>query len=168
MSSHAVRADPRALTRRIALPTVSAGALATVSLGTLLAVIVFEGQGGLQLGPLTTVEIGLELVAGLAGAAALLVGRPGRLGPGTLTLGLFGVLLAFTAASIGWAIAPDDAWIEANRTLAWLAAFAIGVALVRVWPERWAALVAGFVLAAVIVCGYAVLTKVFPGALNPG
>ena len=42
-----------------------------------------------------------------------------------------------------------------------------GVALVRLFPHRWAALLGGVVLASVIVCGYALLTKVFPGALNP-
>ena len=42
-----------------------------------------------------------------------------------------------------------------------------GVALVRLFPQRWGALLGGVVLASVIVCGYALLTKVFPGALNP-
>ena len=59
------------------------------------------------------------------------------------------------------------AWIEANRTLSYLATMVAGVALVRLFPQRWAALLGGVVLASVIVCGYALLTKVFPGALNP-
>src|SRR4051812_6218125 len=133
----------------------------------MLAALVFEGEGGLQLGPLTTVEIALEIVAGVAGAAALLVAPNDRRAHGALPLVLFAALLGFTAASIGWAISPDDAWIEANRTLAWFAAFALGVALVRAWPERWTTLLGGYLAAAMIVCGYAVLTKVFPGALNP-
>ena len=37
----------------------------------------------------------------------------------------------------------------------------------RLFPQRWGALLGGVVLASVIVCGYALLTKVFPGALNP-
>jgi O-Antigen ligase/Tetratricopeptide repeat len=168
VSSHAAPVEqPRALARRIALPRVDAAAPASVAFGTLLAAVALEGQGGLQLGPLTTVEIALELLAGIAGAAALLLGPSDRRPHGALVLAVFAVLLAFTAASIGWAINPDDAWIEANRTLAWLATFALGIALVRIWPERWTALLGGFVLAAVVVCGYAVLTKVFPGALNP-
>jgi hypothetical protein len=80
---------------------------------------------------------------------------------------LFAVLVAFTAASIIWAVDPDDAWVEVNRTLAWFAAFALGLTLARVAPQRWDSLLGGVVLAAVIVCGYAVLTKVFPGALDP-
>ena len=166
MSSHAESIDPRALARRIALPRVGAGAAATVSLGAILAAVALEGTGGLQLGPLTTVEIGLEVLAGVAGCAALLAAPTRRL-YGGVALALFGLLLLFTAASIIWAVDPDDAWVEANRTLAWFAAFALGVALARVTPNRWEALLGGVILAAVIVCGYAVLTKVFPGTLNP-
>jgi hypothetical protein len=167
MSSHAAPVEPRAFPRRIAIPRASAAALTTVAFAAMLAAIVFEGEGGLQLGPLTTVEIALEIIAGVAGAAAVLLAPKDRRPDGMLALALFAVLLGFTAASIGWAISPDDAWIEANRTLAWFAAFALGVALVRAWPERWTTLLGGYLAAAMIVCGYAVLTKVFPGALNP-
>jgi hypothetical protein len=167
VSSHAAPVEPRAVARRIAIPRVNAAALTTVAFAALLAAVALEGEGGLQLGPLTTVEIVLELLAGVFGAAALLVGPRDRRMHGALVLGLFAILLAYTAASIGWAISPDDAWIEANRTLAWFATFALGMAVVRLAPERYAALLGGFIGAAVIVCGYAVLTKVLPGALNP-
>src|SRR4051812_6977706 len=132
----------------------------------MLAAVALVGGGGLQLGPLTTVEIALEILAGAAGCAALLV-APSRRLHGGLALVAFAVLLACTAISITWAVDPDDAWIEANRTLAWFAAFALGLVLARVAPNRWDSLLGGVVLAAVIVSGYAVLTKVFPGALNP-
>jgi hypothetical protein len=166
VSSHAAPVDPRALARRIALPRVSAATLSTLGFGALLAAVALGGSGGLQLGPLTTVEIALDILAGVAGCAALLLGPPRRL-YGGVTLALFAVLVVFTAVSIMWAVDPDDAWVEANRTLAWFAAFALGLTLSRVAPERWASLLGGVVLAAVVVCGYAVLTKVFPGALNP-
>jgi glycosyltransferase involved in cell wall biosynthesis len=166
VSSHAAPIDPRQLARRIALPRVGAAALGTVGFGALIAAIALEGTGGLQLGPLTTVEIALEILAGVAGCAAILVGAPRRMHGGP-ALALFAVLLAFTAASIIWAVDPDDAWVEANRTLAWLAAFALGIALVRLWPDRWDSLLGGVVLGALIVCGYAILTKVFPGTFNP-
>ena len=165
MSSHAASLDLRGLTRRIALPRVGAGSLATIAFGAILAAIALEGAGGLQLGPLTTVEIALEIMAGVAGVAALLL-APARRLRGGIPLALFAVLLAFTAASIVWAVDPDDAWVEVNRTLAWFAAFALGLVLARVAPQRWDSLLGGVVLAAVIVCGYAVLTKVFPGALD--
>jgi cytochrome c-type biogenesis protein CcmH/NrfG len=43
---------------------------------------------------------------------------------------------------------------------------AAGVALVRLFPARWSSLLGGVVLASVGICAYALLTKVFPGALN--
>jgi hypothetical protein len=167
VSSYVARADPRALARRIALPRVDAGTAATLAFGALLAAVALEGQGGLQLGPLTTVEIGLQALAGMAAIAALIAGAGTDRAHGLLSLGLFGVLLAFTAASISWAVEPRDAWIEANRTLSWFATFALGFTLVRLAPERWGSLAGGLILAAVVVCGYAVLTKVFPGTLSP-
>ena len=77
------------------------------------------------------------------------------------------LLVAVTAASITWAVEPSGAWVEANRTLSYLATMVAGVALVRLFPQRWPSLLGGVVLASVIVCGYALLTKVFPGSLNP-
>ena len=38
---------------------------------------------------------------------------------------------AFTALSVLWSLAPADSWIEANRTFAYLAVFAGGIALAR-------------------------------------
>ena len=69
--------------------------------------------------------------------------------------------------SIVWAVDPSAAWEEANRTLAYLAAFGAGLALVRLAPERWTSLLAAVVLAAVAVSVFALLTKVLPGSLNP-
>ena len=51
--------------------------------------------------------------------------------------------------------------------LAYSGVFAAAVALVRVAPARWPAVLGGLTLAAVVVCGYALLTKVFPGSLAP-
>jgi hypothetical protein len=49
--------------------------------------------------------------------------------------------------------------------LAYSAVFGAAVTLVRVAPERWPAVLGGVTLAAVVVCGYALLTKVFPDSL---
>jgi tetratricopeptide (TPR) repeat protein len=168
VSSHAAAADEPVRTRSVGLPGVGTPTISTVALGTLLAALALQGQGGLQLGPLTGVEIALEVTAGLVGAAALLVAAPARRAHGAVTLGLFAALVVLTALSISWAGDPGDAWIETNRTLAWFAAFALGVALVRLWPEGWSIVLGALAFAAVEVCGYAVLTKVFPADFNPG
>ena len=46
--------------------------------------------------------------------------------------------------------------------------FAAAVALARVAPDRWPALLGGVALAAVVVCAYALATKVFPAQLAAG
>jgi hypothetical protein len=167
VSSHVASADPRAFAGRLTLPRVAAEPLATVAFGAVLAAIALEGGGGLQLGPVTKVELAIDVIAGGLTAAAIVVGGHTRRLWGALTLTLMAVLVALTAASITWAVEPSGAWIEANRTLSYLATMVAGVALVRLFPHRWPSLLGGVVLASVTVCGYALLTKVFPGALNP-
>jgi tetratricopeptide (TPR) repeat protein len=166
VSSHAASADPRAFAGRLTLPRVAAEPLATVAFGVVLAAIALQGGGGLQLGPLTKVELAVDAAAGGLAAAAIVVGGHTRRLWGAVTLTLMAALVAVTALSIMWAVEPSGAWVEADRTLSYLATMAAGVALVRLFPHRWAALLGGVVLASVIVCGYALLTKVFPGALN--
>ncbi|HMI73031.1 MAG TPA: O-antigen ligase family protein [Solirubrobacteraceae bacterium] len=166
MSSHAASAEPRALARRLSLPRVAAEPLATIAFAAVFAAIALEGGGGLQLGPLTKVEMAVDVVAGVLVAAAIVVGGYTRRMWGGLTLALMAALVVVTALSISWAVEPSEAWQEANRTLSYLATMAAGVALVRLFPRRWTALLGGIVLASVVVCGYALLTKVFPSALN--
>ena len=168
MSSPAASADIRIGDRAVAVPGLSARTLTTVAFGTLLAALALEGQGGLQLGPLTTVEIVVEVLAGVAAAAAALFAVRTRGAPGAVTLAVFAALVAYTAMSIGWAVETGDAWIETNRTLAWFAAFALGLALARLRPDGWSTVLGGLLFAAVEVCGYAILTKAFPSAFNPG
>ena len=57
--------------------------------------------------------------------------------------------------------------METNRTLAYAAVFAAAVALAHSVPGRWSAVLGAITLSAVAISAYAVLTKVFPGALNP-
>src|SRR5439155_50739 len=92
-----------------------------------------------------------------------------RRGPlcGLTAAGAFLALALFTVASIAWAAQPADAWVEANRTLTYVAVFAPALALVRALPDRWPSVLGGVALAGVIVCGYALATKVFPGWLDP-
>jgi O-Antigen ligase len=169
VSSHAASAEPGAFARRVTLPrVVGAEPLATVAFAAVLAAIAFEGGGGLQLGSVTKVEMAVDVLAGVLASAAVVVGGYTRRLWGALTLVLMAALVVVTALSISWAVEPSAAWQEANRTLSYLATMAAGVALVRLFPRRWTALLGGVVLASVVVCGYALLTKVFPGTLNAG
>ena len=132
----------------------------------MLAATAFIADGGLRLERTTYVEIALMGLGALLCAAALLLphARCQRLhgAPALLAVAL---LAAYTAVSIVWSLAPSDSWIEANRTFAYLAAFAGTMALARVAPGHWTAVIQGIALACVLVCGWALLTKVFPGTL---
>jgi hypothetical protein len=136
----------------------------TVALG--LALVAFVADGGLRLERTTYVEVALMLVGAGLCAAALVIprARAERL-HGGLTLGAFALLSAYTAVSIMWSLAPSDSWIEASRTFSYLAAFAGTMALARLAPGRWPTLLGGIAIASLAICGWALLTKVFPGAL---
>jgi len=166
-------APATALARRprpLALPARARGrggiALAG-ALALLLAGTAFVADGGLRLERTTYVEVVLMLLGAVLCAAALLVphARAQRFNGG-LTLAAVALLTAYTAVSISWSLAPSDSWIEASRTFSYLAAFAGTIALARLVPDRWPAILHGIAIACVVVCGWALLTKVFPGTLS--
>ena len=131
----------------------------------MLCLVAFLASGGADLAPNTWVQVGL-LVLGAATAVALVLrGARGPAWGGTALL-LFAALAALSYASIGWSVQPANSWLEANRTLSYLAAFATALMLARLAPERWRALVGATATAAGLVCAYSLLVKVFPGTLD--
>lgn len=141
--------------------------LLTAGLAAIICAVAFVADGGLRVGRTTPAEIGLVLGGGVAVCGALLLAprreRIDGLGPLALLLGL----AVLTALSITWAANPSEAWLEANRTLSYSAVFAAAVALAYSVPGRWSAVVGAITLSAVVISAYAVLTKIFPGALSP-
>ncbi len=138
-----------------------------LALGLALIVTAFVADGGLRIAPTTRFEIAWILIAGAAVTASLLLPdmrRPST-GYGAALLASLGVLTAVTAASIAWSVSPSTSWEETNRTLAYLAVATVGVVAARRMPDRWPALLYAVGFAAVVVSGWAVLTKVFPAQL---
>jgi len=158
-------AGPRASTRAVAVPRLGAHAATVVGVAAVLAAVAFGAEGGLRLERVTWTEIGLVLTGTALVLAALLTGRMRGRVHGGLTLLALAVLTVLTAASISWSLFPAGSWEEANRTFSYLVAFAGALAFVRIVPLRWAAVLEGVALACVVVCGWALLTKVFPSAL---
>ena len=144
--------------RRAALGRV----LLTLAFAALFSSIVFHSSGGLQLATLTDVEVALDAIAGLLVMAAVLAASPQSKPWGVVSVACFGLLAFVTGCSILWAINPSTAWIETNRTIALFSAFMIGVAAVRLAPNRWRSLLGGLLLSAVVISGYSLLTKVYP------
>jgi O-antigen ligase len=139
----------------------------TLAIAAIFCFVTFHAKGGLNLESMTTTEMALTLGAGVLVAGAIVLAPVGRRTYGLWTVGLMLAFTVLTVVSIVWSVQPEDSWQDAGRMLAYSGVFAAGVALVRVAPERWPAVLGGLALAAVIVCGYALATKVFPASLAP-
>ena len=148
------------------LPGITSNAVLGSVLAAGFVLVAFLTAGGTDLGPNTWVEIALALVVAALAVAVAVFGAPGRAWGG-VTLLLFAALAALTYVSIAWSVQPDNSWIEANRTLSYLAAFGAALAMARIVPERWPALLGAVATAATVICGYALLVKVFPATLDP-
>jgi O-antigen ligase len=143
-----------------------AAAWPALLIAVVLCLITFIASGGLNLGPMTAVEIGLTIGCGLAIAAAVLLTPAGRATYGLWPAGLLLAFAALSALSVVWSVQPDASWQAASRLLAYSCVFGLAVLLARAAPQRWSAVLGGVLLASAIVCGYALLTKVFPNRLG--
>jgi hypothetical protein len=138
----------------------------TILVAAVLCLITFIAGAGLNLGPTTTVEIGLTVGCGLAIAATILLTPAGRAHYGLWPAALLLAFAALSALSVVWSVQPDASWQAASRILAYSAVFGLAVLLARAAPRRWSALLGGILLASAVVCGYALLTKIFPNRLG--
>lgn len=155
---------------RITVPERGHGAALTLGVAIAIVATAFASRGGSQIERTTWTEVWIVLIGALLCAAALALPRaaatPSRL-RGAVPLAAFAALAVFTALSITWSLMPNESWLEANRTFAYLAAFAGGLALGRLAPGRWSNLLLGIALAAVALSLWSLLTKVFPAWLAP-
>ncbi len=131
-------------------------------IAAVLCLVTFYAKGGLSLESMTAAEMGLTIGSGLVLAAVILVAPAGIRLYGAWAAGLLLAFAILSAISIVWSVQPDGSWRDAGRLLAYAGVFASAVALARISPGRWPAVLGGVVLSAVIVCGYALLTKSLP------
>lgn len=140
-------------------------ALPTALTAAVLCTSTFIATGGLALETRVPIELALTLAAGVAAAIAILAAPRGARLCGMWPTGLLFALAALTAISVAWSVSPDTSWQEAGQLLCYGAVFGATALLVRAWPGSWQGVLLGVAMAAVIVCGYALLTKVFPAQL---
>ena len=141
-----------------------ASSAASALLGAALAGAAFAARAGSDLTRTTWVELAVVVACGLVLALAAARGRLADT-PGLLTTALFALLAVVTTASIAWSVAPDLSWVEANRTLAYTAAFAAGVAGARLAPAGAPAVLRALLIGAALAIGYSLLSRIFPAAL---
>ena len=144
----------------------ASSAASPVLIGAALAGVAFGAAGGTQLARTTITEVVLIVLCGGLVAVALLSARPGPL-YGGFTLTLLAAFTAVVAFSITWSIAPELSYVEAGRQLAYLAVFAAAVAGARLAPRAAPVVLKGTLLGAVVVVGYALASRVWPGSLAP-
>jgi O-antigen ligase len=141
--------------------------LFTLLSAALFCFITFFAGGGLPpVQQATTTEIILTFGCGAIVAAAVILTPRGRRVYGLWPVGLLLAFAALSALSVVWSVQPDASWQNAGLMFAYGAVFGAAVALARAAPARWPAVIGGVTLAAVVVCGYALLTKVFPSWLD--
>jgi O-Antigen ligase len=138
----------------------------TILTATIICLVTFIAGGGLHLREMTAVEMALTIGSGLVVAAIILFAPPRGRVYGLSSVGLLLAFTALTALSVIWSVQPDESFKDAGRLLAYSGLFGASVMLARTFPTRWPAVLGGVALAAVIVCGYALLTKVFPRDLD--
>jgi O-Antigen ligase len=153
------------LSRTVGRRRPSRDFVAGLATAAVFCLIAFLAAGGVDLAPNTWVQVALVVIGGGAAIALIVLGGPGRAW-GAVTLALFMALAGLTYASIAWSVQPANSWLEANRTLSYLAAFGAALTLARLFPSRWRALIGAIATAAAVVCGYALLVKVFPGTFD--
>ena len=91
---------------------------------------------------------------------------PARAATGPWPLGLLLAFTALTALSVVWSVQPDDELAGRRADARLQRRVRGGASRSCAWrPMRWPALLGGITLAAVVVCAYALLTKVFPAQL---
>ncbi|MBA3264471.1 MAG: O-antigen ligase family protein, partial [Thermoleophilaceae bacterium] len=139
--------------------------VAEVVLGGALAGVAFGAAGGSELTRTTIVELLVVLLGGVVVAATVAWSRPGPL-HGATSLALFAALAFLTALSVMWAVMPGLAYLEAGRTLAYLAVFAAAVAAARLAPRATPVVIKGVVLAATAAVLYALAARVWPASLG--
>jgi tetratricopeptide (TPR) repeat protein len=141
-----------------------AASAAAVILGGALAGVAFGAAGGTELTRTTTVEVLMVLVSAVVIGAGATWGRRAPV-YGAMSLVLFAALAALTALSVTWSLVPELAYIEAGRTLAYLATFAAAVAAARVVPQASGVVVKGVVIGALAAVAYALASRIWPGTL---
>lgn len=109
-------------------------------------------------------EVGVLLAAGVVLALLLACPRAWT-GRGVGIVLLLGAFTVITALSASWSIAPAETVAEAGRTLVYLAIFGLAVAAGQLVPRGSRTVAGGLLLGCLLVCGWAVLSRVFPTQL---
>lgn len=139
----------------------------TASIAAGLILVAFTAGGGQSIarsGPVLALLV--LLVTGLFGRIAFM-GRIPHPFSGFTTIALFTAYALWVALSIDWSILPDDSYVDAGRTLTYVAVFAAVALIAQLRRGEHDRLAGGLLIAALVICGYSLLSRVAPGWYSP-
>jgi hypothetical protein len=155
---------PLAGVRSINAPGALAGAL------VLLILYAAFSHGAAQSPAETRLQLVVAVMAAIAGAAWLWSGTLRLAAPPSawVAVGLLAAFSVWTGVTVVWSIAPDQTWIELNRSITYLIVLCLAICLgaSSTRATEWAA--GGFLAVASTVTAYALGQKLLPGLHVPG
>jgi hypothetical protein len=125
-------------------------------------------HGAVRIPDESWLQIGLD-IAGLGAAAAWLSGRgaPSTTREGWLGVALLTAFGAWCALTMLWSVAPDQSWLEANRSLAYALVALLALGLGATSPRAIERIALGWLVVATAVALYALAGKAAPGTFAP-
>lgn len=143
------------------------GAALTLVVGAGLTVVAIWAGGGQNVTHGGPVLAALVLAISAFFGHVAFTGRIPHPFSGFTTVTLLTAYALWVALSIGWSILPDDTYVDAGRTLAYVAVFAALALIAQLRRGDHGGLAGGLLLAAVLICGFALLSRIAPGWYSP-
>src|SRR4051812_13243261 len=140
-----------------------------LALGACVVYAAFD-SGGIGLPAEARLQVALAVLA-IAALGGLLFApgmRARASAPGWAGLVLLALFAVWTGVTMAWSIAPDSTWAELNRSLAYLLAAGIGLAVGASLPRALERCAIGYLAIATAVALYALGGKVIPSFDVPG
>ncbi|MFY9489062.1 MAG: O-antigen ligase family protein [Solirubrobacterales bacterium] len=145
------------------LQSLRGGVPVVVATAALVASLAFATAGGFdvaQTGAALTLAV---LIVTAAFGRAAYTGTLARPFSGSTALLLMTLLCALSAVSVGWSVLPGASSIDATRTISYTAILAFGALAAQLLPRRSREVGGGLLLAALVICVYALLSRIVPG-----
>jgi hypothetical protein len=148
-------------------PGQSANRAAVTLLGTLIALLAYTAfaHGATSFPAEARVQVAIAALAAIAAAGWLYTGSLRLVAPKTALAGV-AALAAFavwSGVTVLWSVAPDQTWIELNRTLTYVIVLGLAIAAGASQKRSIETLAIGYLLIAFAVTLYALGGKLVPG-----
>jgi O-antigen ligase len=146
--------------RLTAAPGALFTALSTAAALAFAAFYIGAQSGGTRAGVVEVLAVVLATTVFARAAFNGTLPRPFNASLGMLLMALFAAL---TALSVGWSLLPNASLLDAVRLISYTCVVALAALLAQLHQERAREILLGIGLAALVICGYALFSRCFPG-----